>query len=148
MAKYQFRLATLQRLRETHRDELRTQLAEAYHAEQLLQQRVAAIHDEEAQLREANRRSLADGKADVNRLLDGQRYAATLKGQLATLAEQHKMLAGEIEKRRQAVVEADKQVKVLEKLHDRQLASYRREQLLAEAKELDEIGSHMTEVDY
>ncbi len=141
MAKFRFRLATLQRLRESHRDEMRSKLAEAYAAERTLEEQVLAIHAEEEDLRVIHKRCLETSSPDVNRLLDVQRYSASLKGRLSTLKSQNQVLATEIEKRRQALVEADQQVRVLEKLHDRQLATHRDQERTAEAKSLDEIAS-------
>ena len=148
MAKFHFRLATLQKLRETHRDELRSKLAEAYQAERLLKTQVDTIHAEEAELQQVHRNSLQAGATDVNRLLNVQRYSAALKGQLATIQEQSKMLAAEIEKRRLALVEADQQVRVLEKLRERQLDSHHSLAMRAEAKVMDEIASRRQEVDH
>ncbi len=145
MAKFRFRLSTLQKLRESHRDELRSKLAEAYQAEQLLRKQVQAIHAEEAELLKIQRSSFHEATTDVNRLLDTQRYSAALKGQLATLQDQSKMLTEEIEKRRQALVEADQQVRVLEKLHERQLNMHRSQKMRAEAKVMDEIASRPQE---
>ncbi len=147
MAKFHFQLTTLQKLRETHRDEMRTKLAEAYQAERLLGEQVNAIHTEEAELQQIHRSSLQTDTTDVNRLLNVQRYSSALKGQLATIQEQSKMLATEIEKRRLALVEADQQVRVLEKLHERQLDAHRSQQQLAEGKVMDEIASRLQEVD-
>lgn len=141
MAKFHFRLTALQRIRESHRDELRSKLAEAYQAETLLNEQAQAVHDKEKSLLQQHRNILAGNETDVNRLLDVQRYATVLKGQLITLQNQAKMLNAEIEKRRRAVVEADQQVRVLEKLHERQLAEHKSQVLRAEAKVLDEIAS-------
>jgi len=147
MAKFRFRLATLQKLRETHRDEMRSKLAEAYQAEHLLGEQVDALDAEETELQQVHRNTLQTGTTDVNRLLDVQRYSAALKGQLATIQEQSKMLASEIEKRRLALVEADQQVRVLEKLRERQLDAHRSSAMRAEAKIMDEIASRPQEVD-
>ena len=147
MAKFRFRLATLQKIRETHRDEMRSKLAEAYQAERLLGEQISAIHTEEAELQEAHRRVLESGATDVNQLLDLQRYSAVLKGQLAAMEGQTKMLGTEIEKRRLALVEADQEVRVLEKLHERQLATHRSQKMMAEAKVMDEIASRQLEVE-
>ena len=48
-------------------------------------------------------------------------------------------MAAEIERRRQALVEADREVRVLEKLRERQLEQHRREEELRETKRLDEV---------
>ena len=50
-------------------------------------------------------------------------------------------LAPEIERRRQAVVEADRELKVLEKLSERQQAQFRLDQTRAEGKLLDEAAA-------
>ncbi len=50
-------------------------------------------------------------------------------------------MATEIERRRQALVEADREVRVLEKLRERQAEQHRREEDLQEAKRLDEVAA-------
>ena len=50
-------------------------------------------------------------------------------------------MAAEIERRRQALVEADREVRVLEKLRQRQAEQHRREEELREAKRLDEVAA-------
>ena len=56
---------------------------------------------------------------DVNGLLTSQRYQLALQAQFRTLAEQAAKLAEEVESRRNAVVEADREVRVLDKLEER-----------------------------
>ncbi len=145
MTKFQFRLTALQTLRESHRDEMRAKLAEAYQAEQLLQEQVRTIHAEEAQLQEAQRSTLGVPETDINQLLHAQRYSSVLRGQLGAMTQQSQLLAVEIEKRRQALVEADQEVRVLEKLRERKLAAHQRQQQLAECKRLDEVASRLQE---
>ncbi len=148
MAKFSFRLSTLQKLRETHRDEMRSKLAEAFQAERLLEEQVEGVHAEEAGLLQVHRNTLQSGTTDVNQLLNVQRYSSALKGQLATMEKQMQMLATEIEKRRLALVEADQEVRVLEKLRERQLDTHRRQAMQAEAKVMDEIASRPLEVNH
>ena len=50
-------------------------------------------------------------------------------------------MAAEIERRRQALVEADREVRVLEKLRQRQAEQHRRDEDLREVKRLDEVAS-------
>jgi len=147
MAKFRFRLETLQKLREAHRDEMRTKLGEAYQAERMLVQQIEDIHKEVAQLQQSQRNRLQETAADMNLLLDAQRYQTVLRGQIATMKDQLELLAKEIEKRRQALVEADQQVRVLDKLRERQMEEHRQKQLRAEVKELDEVASRRQEVD-
>src|ERR1700750_2508575 len=113
MAKYKFRLETLQKVREAHRDSQRASLADAFRAEQVLAEHRAQLVVEERSLRELQR-SAAEGRyLDVNRWLEAQRYELLLKAQSQELAKQATLLAAETERRRQMLVEADREVRVL-----------------------------------
>lgn len=146
MAKFRFRLETLRKLRESHRDELRGKLAEAYHAAQKLDEQRAAVADEIRAMQDAQRRTTENGTTNVNSLLEAQRYQAVLRAQQSTLQNQSQLLAAEVERRRQTVVEADRQVRVLDKLSERQRSDYQQGRNRAEIKELDEIASRSGEV--
>jgi flagellar export protein FliJ len=146
MAKYRFRLATLRKLRESHRDELRGKLAEAFHAAQLLEEQQSAVAAEITDLQESQRQATSGGTTSVNALLEVQRYQAVLRAQQGTLQDQAKLLATEVERRRQTVMEADRQVRVLEKLDERQRLHHQQVQNRVAAREMDEIASHSREV--
>jgi len=146
MAKYRFRLSTLQKLREAHRDEMRSRLAEAYQAEQLLAEQIKKVHSEANKLQQTQRTQMQDATVNVNQLLDIQRYQAVLRAQITTMNSQTQMLADEVEKRRLALVEADQQVRALEKLHERQLETHRQQELRAEVKVSDEIAARPQEI--
>ena len=142
MAKFRFRLQTLRRLREIHRDELRVRLAEAYQAEQIIAQERAALETERTGLADLQRRLVDRGALDVNRVLAAQRYQLVLEAQSRVLAEQATKLEQEIERRRQAVVDADRQVRVLDKLRERREREHRYAAERAESKRLDEVGAN------
>jgi flagellar FliJ protein len=142
MARFRFRLQTLRRLREITRDELRVRLAEAYRAEQILADERAALETERAGLAELQRQLVDRGALDVNRVLAAQRYQLVLEAQSRTLAEQAARLEEEIERRREAVVDADRQVRVLDKLRERREREHRYAAERAEAKRLDEVGAN------
>jgi flagellar FliJ protein len=144
MAKFRFRLATLQKLRELHRDELRAKLAEAVRANQILEEQLNQVASEIDSLLSMRRQAVQGAQVNVDPLLEAQRYHGVLLSQQATMHEQSRLLLAEIERRRQSVVEADRQVKVLEKLHDRKLEEYRRNEQRVETKILDEVASRNT----
>jgi flagellar protein FliJ len=141
MSKYKFRLETLRRLRIAHRDQQRSALADAYRAEEVLAERRAAITDEQTSLRTMQRVALTDARLDVNQLLEVQRYEMVLKAEEAQLVDQANRLAIEVERRRQAVVEADRGVRVLDKLDERHHDQHRREAQRQETKDLDEVAT-------
>jgi flagellar export protein FliJ len=145
MARYRFRLQTLRRLREIARDELRVRLAEAYQAERILADQQSALEAERGELAELQRRMVAGGTVDVNRLLGAQRYQLLLEAQSRTLAEQAARLAEEVERRREALVAGDREVRVLDKLRERGERQHRRTAERAQAKQLDELASNRWE---
>ncbi len=140
MGKFKFRLATLMRIRQQVRDQRRGQLAEAYDAESQLKQRAEDLNQDLRQLNDEYRRAGGTGSVDVDRLLAAQRYEVVLRSQRQQLREQIDMLATEIERRRLALVEADRDVRVLEKLREKQLRRHREEEGRRETKRLDEVA--------
>ena len=141
MAKYKFRLDTLQKVREAHRDTQRASLAEAFRAEQVLAENREQLVAEEHELRKLQRAATEARYLDVNRLLEAQRYELLLKAQSQELAKQAILLAAETERRRQMLVEADREVRVLELLDERHRQTHTRDEQRAETKRLDDVAT-------
>jgi flagellar export protein FliJ len=141
MPRFRFRLATLRRLREITRDELRSRLATAYEAERILAEQRHAIDVESLALVASRRHAVEQTPLNVTALLESQRYQFALEAQARTLAEQADKLAAEVERRRLAVVEADREVRVLDKLEERQRAQHGLAAARAENKRLDEVAA-------
>jgi flagellar FliJ protein len=141
MAKYKFRLATLQKVREARRDRERAALAEAFQAEEVLAERRGVLAAEADELRALQQSAVCAHVLDVNRLLEAQRYELVLKAQGSELAKQEMLLAAETERRRQQLIEADREVRVLERLNERHLRVHQRQEQRAEVKQLDEVAS-------
>lgn len=140
MAKYRFRLETLQKVREAHRDQQRASLAEAFRAEQVLAEKRAQLAIEEQAMRELKRLATEGQYLDVNRLVEAQRYELVLKAQSQELAKQAMLLAAETERRRQILVEADREVRALELLDERHQRAHAIEEQRADTKRLDEAA--------
>jgi flagellar FliJ protein len=141
MAKYKFRLNTLQKVREAHRDQQRASLAESFRAEQVLAENRAELIAEERELRELQRSASEGQYLDVNRLLEAQRYELLLKAQSQELAKQAVLLAAESERRRQTLVEADREVRVLELLDERHRRAHDLETQRKETKRFDDVAT-------
>jgi len=139
--KFQFRLATLLRLREAARDERRAQLAQAYRAEQILREEQGRIDRELADLQAQSRAAAGPGQLDVDCLLESRRYALVLQGRRQQVVRQEELVREEIDRRRQALIEANRQVRVLEELRRRQLQRHRDEENRREIKQLDELAA-------
>jgi flagellar FliJ protein len=140
MAKYKFRLATLQKVREARRTQQRQALAEAFHAEDILAESRAALAAEETELRAMQRSAVAEKYLDVNRLLEAQRYELLLKARGQELSKQAMLLAAETERRRQLLVEADREVRVLELLDEKHRKEHVQKRQRIVLKQLDEAA--------
>jgi flagellar protein FliJ len=140
MPKYKFRLATLQKVRKARRDRERTALAEAFRAEQVLGDRRAELAAEEEQLRELQRSATASRFMNINQLVEAQRYELVLRASGQELERQQALLAVEIERRRQALVEADREVRVLEQLDERHRNEHQRLERRRDTRGLDETA--------
>jgi flagellar FliJ protein len=140
MARFEFRLKALLTVREAARDLARGQLAESLgqlDALNLQRERwERELDDQKAWVRQG----AAPGRIDVDRLVTASRYGTVIRREIEAIDERQQALDCEIERRRLAVMEADREVRVLEKLRDRQLEQFRQQQALAEVKLLDEVA--------
>lgn len=140
MPAFQYRLKTLLRLREAARDERRSELAQALRADTVLADQLAAIHEQLAGLRRNAASGVAPGKVNVDRLLDTQRYELILRGEEHLLQVRREALAQEIERRRNTLVEADREVRVLEKVREVQFQRYCQDEERRSMTQLDELA--------
>lgn len=140
MAKFKFRLATLQKIREATRDQRREHLAEAYRADEILQQQSDQIDHELSSLREECRRASCPGPVDVDQLTRARLHELVLKTQKQHLGRQRDAVTAEIDVRREALVHANREVRVLEKLEEKQAARHRQQEDRRQIKELDEVA--------
>ena len=141
MSKFKFRLSTLLRIRETSRDECRTELAQAYRADEIVEREQERLASELAKLENESRTASSPGRLDVDRLLEARRYSLVLNAQRQHTAGQRDAIAEEIDRRLRKLVEADRQVRVLEKLHERQQRRHRENENRLETKVLDEMAA-------
>jgi flagellar export protein FliJ len=140
MAEFKFRLATLLRLRETTRDERRAELAAAYRADQVLQRQLTRLSAELRELKAAARRAAGPGRVNVEQLVEAQRYQQTIESRQRQVNEERAALAAEIERRRQALLAAEREVRTLEKLRETRHARHRQDENRREIKQLDEVA--------
>jgi flagellar export protein FliJ len=138
MPPFRFRLQTLERLREAARDACREQLADALRVDDALRSQQMRLDDD---LRTARRLQFTPaGRIDVDRLLEAQRFETAVAGEVRRIVEQRTQVAEEIERRRDALVEANREVKVLEKLKAARKAEHDRDAERADTKRLDEAA--------
>jgi flagellar protein FliJ len=141
MSAFRFRLATLLRLRLAERDERRSDLAKALAAAEILRGERASLEAEREASLARLRQLSGPGGGNIDGLIQGHRYEAILKARSVQLAAQEAQVEREIERRRQMLVEADRQLRVLENLRSRQQAEHQRQADRQEGKRLDEVAS-------
>lgn len=135
-----FRLEAVRRVREARRDELRGRLADAYRAAELLEGERRQVARELALLGGARRRIAARDAFSVAHALDAQRYELALRAQGEALAEKARLVAAETERRREAVTEAERDVRALDLLEERRRREHEARERRAEVKALDEVA--------
>lgn len=138
---FRFRLQTLLRLQVAERDRRRADLAKALRAEELLQKQQGLLVSEQAEMAERGRKLKSPGAGNVDALLQTHRYEIVLTARRRQLAAQMAEVAAETQRRRLALVEADRQVRVLEKLRERQAAAHQKHEERREAKQFDELAN-------
>ncbi len=141
MSAFRFRLTTLLRLRLAERDERRGDLAKALAAAEILRGQRQSLAAESQENQALLRRLAGAGSGNVDGMIHAHRYVAILNARSLQLTAQESQVEREIERRRQVLVEADRQVRVLEKLQSRQKAEHQRRIDKIEAKQLDEVGA-------
>ena len=141
MKKFQFRLDSLVRLREAVRDERRSQLAEAMRIQASLEGEMQQLR---LKLNEARQMHTAPrGAVDIDRLLVAERYEMVLLLEKQKLEQQQANINTEVEKRRQTLVWADQDVRVLEKLRETQFQRWRAGSERDAIEHLDEIAGRL-----
>jgi flagellar protein FliJ len=138
-----FRLTTLLRLRETLRDQRRVELAESRRADDELRSRLVRLSSQQRRIESQRRAAAGPGELSIEDLLAADRYAAALRAEEVEVREQRQTLAAEIERRRSALLEADRDMKVLEKLRERHQEQQRLDTEQQESKRLDEAALNM-----
>jgi len=140
---FKFPLESLIKIRDTALKERQAALAKAYNARHVLEE---ALQDVEQQLMEGTTtaRSLMQTGQTVNvaHLLGIRRQEMFLRANQNELVQKIAKADEEIERRRAAVVEANKELKAVEKLKEKRYEKYLEEEKIKETKAMDEIAGN------
>jgi flagellar FliJ protein len=143
MAQFEFALEALLTQRQQVEQNRQRELARA-------QVTMREAEDELRQLDQAMQTSLADirqnrltGKLDLGFLAAYRRYVASVQRKGTTMVQKMALIQRQIDTARQALNEAAKQRKIMEKLREKHLERWRFEESRKEAAELDEVNTRM-----
>ena len=137
---FKYRLAPLLKIRENVRAEKQAELNQAYEAARLVEEELERVRGEFARSMEQGLQAAKQEQIDVNYLLGMRRHQAYLITQQELALKQLEEIQQEIERRRITLMEADREVKILEKLREKMKAKYLQEEALADLKQMDEIA--------
>lgn len=140
MAAFQFRLESLLALREADRQQRRIELAEAFKADNVLRQQAIQLRQDIHEAEKQSRVISSPGRVQVDKVLDIHRHKLMLKSQIGVLYQKQELIQAEIERRREALAAADRDVRVLEKLRERKLKEHTAKEFQSELKQLDEVA--------
>lgn len=140
MKPFEFRLQTLLKLRQGERDQRRSELAEAFHAFDILEHQEDDLRTQHEDAVVQKTKLQAVGQIAVDQIIDHQRFQLLVAAQIKQIGSQKQRIQEEIERRREALVEADRDVRALEKLKEKQFEKYTQAMARDEVKEFDEIA--------
>ena len=137
---FTFRLDPLISIRDNFLKEKQAALAQVYEIRRIVEEKRLEIEKNiEANLQSA-REMLHSGTVNVNFLLGLRQHDAFLVTQREENLRHIALLEEEIERRRNAVIEANKELKIIEKLKEKKHEEYLAEERRKETREMDEIA--------
>ncbi|HUG92997.1 MAG TPA: flagellar export protein FliJ [Planctomycetaceae bacterium] len=141
MREFTFPLASLLKLRRHRRELCRQLLAGVLADDGRLQAEHAGLESERHALLEELRRLGGGGPVEIDRSAARRYYAAQLNRRLEHALSRRQLVAGQLDLCRQALLKADGEVRMLERLEETRRAEHRYEEERRAARELDDVWS-------
>ncbi|MCH5373118.1 MAG: hypothetical protein JJ992_04025 [Planctomycetes bacterium] len=133
-----FSLNSILRLRRVHREQCGRQWTEARETETSAGQLLAELQDRLHRLHGRLRETITPGTLNVEELLGLKSLERSLRAQLFESQQRCRQAAEHSLQQQAALAEADEQVRVLERLADRQQQQQQRELAAKQLRELDD----------
>jgi len=132
-------LESLLRFRENQRNRCRQLIAEVLADDRRLIDTRTQYEQHRAEILNEMRTLGQTGSFDISKVSSRRFHASQLTAQMSGIDEQRKLLSQQIELCRQALVKSDQEVKVLEKLKERQQQEFKEHLILQENREREEL---------
>ncbi|MFG0256091.1 MAG: flagellar export protein FliJ [Rhodopirellula sp. JB053] len=145
MAPFRFRFDSLLALRQRRRDEVGAEVGKATEAIERVDEQIELLQTQRDGVRNDAAARLANSGADgatrvaVDRVIQEGRYDMQLSAEQVALRDTRAKLEVELNRRRGLLVEAEAEVKQLERLRETQMAEHRQLQLQVEQAEADDL---------
>jgi len=140
MSEFRFSLHSILKVRLAERDGRRAELEDAERSQLGLQRDMDRLAQELQQSRAHSRGFLSPGSIDIAHLQDCHSNEQTLRQEIDRLGRQKEQAAKKVEQCRAALIQADRQVRTLEKLSDKQRQEHRHDEEKRENLVLDELA--------
>ncbi len=137
---FTFRLEPLISIRDNVLKEKQAELAKAYEARRIAEEKRLEVERNIEDNQRFGREMLRSGTINIDFLLGVRRHEAFLAAQFDEVRRHIALIEEEIEKRRAAVAEANKELKIIEKLKEKKREKYRAEENRKETIQMDEIA--------
>ena len=138
---FRFRLEPLITIRDNVLKEKQAELGKAYEERRVADEQRTKLEQDLANNLEEGRKAMQPGQIDLSFLLGLRRHEMFLRMDHQSVLKYIDEKDQEIEWRRRAVIEANKELKIIEKLKEKQKAAYDAEIQRRETIEMDEIAS-------
>ena len=143
MGAFKFRLQAVMKVRKEARDQARYELARALRAETILKTQQENGQREVNKLLLELAKAQTRGEISVDWIMELRRYEVVLKTQLAQVMEQMEQIGVEVERRRDLLARADREVRVLERLEAKQKSEWTKREQRLEQFENDEAAGQI-----
>ena len=141
MATFRFRLESALKVRQEERNLRREELARAFEAEKTLEHEKQKLRQQRLRLKLHVQQRVQPGTIDVHILLSARQHDLLLQSEQQLLDSKAQQLQEDIERRRNALREADSKVQMLENLEQRQRLQHRRRLTKREVQTLDDTAA-------
>ncbi|MDR1964037.1 MAG: flagellar export protein FliJ [Planctomycetaceae bacterium] len=137
---FQFRLEPLITIRDNVLKEKQGELAKAYEARRIAEEKKQELEQELSENVAAGRQRMTAGAIDIEFLLGLRRHEMYINAQMDVVQGHLRQIDEEIERRRIAVMEAHKELKIVEKLKEKRYERYQTEENRKEIIRMDETA--------
>jgi len=140
MKRFNFSLQRLLELREHREQEAKIELGKAIGTLTVIEQRIDAVSMERA-------RAMTDRYShNMDNIHNYDLYIRRLEQTTEKLQKEAALAELEVNEKRDLFIEASRDRKVLDKVKDRRQQEHRKEMFAEETKELNDIGSHLSNI--
>jgi flagellar FliJ protein len=137
---FQYRFASILELRRRQRDDVGAAMGQAHEAIRRVDEQAATIESERRSLRQSSQAQRL-GEVSVDGLLVQGRYDLQLQAQMQSLARTRGELLQELQRRQQALIAAEAEVRRFEKLEEKDRHAFRIATLRREQAESDDANN-------